>query len=52
MGSTDLKEIRAGRMDPSGQGMTQAGMIIGIVGTVLAGIWILINIAIVAANAI
>ena len=52
MGSTDLKEIRAGRMDPSGQGMTQAGMIIGIVGTVLAGIWILINIVIVAANAL
>jgi len=52
MGATDLKQIRAGRMDPSGQGMTQAGMIIGIVGTVLTGIWILINIVIVAANAI
>jgi ribosomal protein S27E len=52
MGAADLKEIRAGRMDPSGQGMTQAGMIIGIVGTVLAGIWIVINIVIVAANAL
>ncbi|HPM80224.1 MAG TPA: hypothetical protein PLF81_05965 [Candidatus Anammoximicrobium sp.] len=52
MGATDLKEIRAGRMDPSGQGMTQAGMIIGIVGTVLGAIGAVINIAIIAANAI
>jgi len=51
MDATDMKEIRAGRMDPSGQAMTQAGMIVGIVGTVLAGIWILINIAMIAANA-
>lgn len=51
MGAADLKEIRAGRMDPSGQGMTQAGMIIGMIWTVLAGILFLINIAIVAANA-
>lgn len=51
MGAADLKEIRAGRMDPSGQGMTQAGMIIGMIWTILAGIWIVINIALVAANA-
>ena len=30
-----MKEINAGRMDPAGRGLTQAGMIIGIVGTVL-----------------
>jgi hypothetical protein len=35
MGSTDLKEIRAGRMDSEGQGTTNAGRICGIVGTVL-----------------
>ncbi|MCA9119075.1 MAG: hypothetical protein H6822_23360 [Planctomycetaceae bacterium] len=35
MGHGDLKEINAGRMDPQGRGLTQAGMIIGIVGTVL-----------------
>jgi hypothetical protein len=51
MGATDLKEMRAGRMDRSGHGMTQAGMVIGIVGTVLAGLWIVINIMIAVANA-
>src|SRR4030095_3656072 len=35
MGSTDLKEIDAGRMDPTGRGLTQAGWIVGIVATVL-----------------
>ena len=35
MGSNDLTEIRAGRMDPEGEGMTNAGRICGIIGTVL-----------------
>ena len=35
MGSNDLKEMAAGRMDPSGQGITQAGRICGIVSVVL-----------------
>lgn len=35
MGYSDMKEIKAGRMDPAGRGLTQAGMIIGIIGTVL-----------------
>ena len=35
MGNNDMKEIEAGIMDPSGRGLTQAGMIIGIVGTVI-----------------
>jgi len=35
MGATDLAEIRRGRMDRSGEGLTQAGMIIGIISTVL-----------------
>lgn len=35
MGHADMKEIKAGRMDPEGRGLTQAGMIIGIIGTVL-----------------
>lgn len=38
MGSKDLKEIDAGRMDPSGRGLTQAGWILGIIGTVLGSI--------------
>jgi len=41
MGAEDLKSISAGRMDPSGQGTTQAGMICGIIGTVLFGIGLL-----------
>jgi hypothetical protein len=34
MGSTDLSEIRAGRMDPDGEGITNAGRICGIIGTI------------------
>jgi len=36
MGDGDLKEMAAGRMDPSGEGLTKAGKILGIVGCVLA----------------
>lgn len=36
MGNNDLNAMRAGRMDPSGRGMTQAGQIMGIIGTVLS----------------
>jgi predicted Zn finger-like uncharacterized protein len=36
MGHNDLKEMRAGRMDSDGQGMTNAGMICGIISTLLA----------------
>ncbi|QEG20963.1 hypothetical protein MFFC18_08140 [Mariniblastus fucicola] len=32
-GSGDLKKMKAGQMDPSGHGMTQAGMILGIIAT-------------------
>jgi hypothetical protein len=35
MGSGDLKEMDAGTMDPSGRGITQAGKICGIIGTIL-----------------
>lgn len=35
MGRGDLAKIDAGVMDPAGRGTTQAGMILGIVGTVL-----------------
>jgi len=36
MGHTDLKLIRSGQMDRSGEGTTQAGMILGIVTTIIA----------------
>jgi hypothetical protein len=34
MGNTDLKEMDAGTMDPSGRGQTQAGKICGIIACV------------------
>ncbi len=33
MGNTDLKEIRAGRMDPEGESLTNIGRILGMVAT-------------------
>jgi len=39
MGSGDLREIRSGRMDPSGEGLTRAGQILGML---LAIPWILV----------
>ncbi len=38
MGATDLAEMRAGRMDAAGYSATQAGMICGIIGTLLWGL--------------
>lgn len=35
MGRADLAAMREGRMDPSGEGVTQAGHICGIIGTVI-----------------
>lgn len=31
MGNADLEEMRSGRMDPSGRGLTQAGTILGMI---------------------
>lgn len=36
MGNGDLREIRAGRMDPEGEGMTNAGRICGMVATLIS----------------
>ena len=38
MGNADMKEIRAGRMDPDGEGLTQGGRVCGIIGTVIYGL--------------
>lgn len=35
LGSYDLREMRERRMDPTGEGMTQAGRVLGIVATAL-----------------
>ena len=41
MGSADLKAMREGRMDQSGESLTQVGRILGIIGTLLAIVGIL-----------
>jgi hypothetical protein len=43
MGNNDLREMAAGRMDPSGRGLTQAGKICGIVSVVLLIVGIVLN---------
>lgn len=35
MGNNDLKEIRAGRMDPEGEQMTNIGRILGMIASIL-----------------
>lgn len=44
MGKADLKQMDAGRMDPEGRGITQAGMIMGMIMTIFAIIGIVITI--------
>lgn len=58
MGRADLKQIDAGQMDREGRGLTLAGMVIGIVSTVLlslsclvAAFWFLIMIVLLGAAA-
>ena len=44
MGSGDLKEMDAGKMDPVGRGNTEAGKICGMIGTILMIIGTIIGI--------
>jgi len=44
MGNGDMREMDAGRMDPSGRGLTQAGKICGIISVALAILGIVIGI--------
>lgn len=41
MGSSDLEMMRRGRMDRSGEGVTQAGYVCGIIGTVFFAIGVI-----------
>lgn len=50
MGLNDLREMREGRMDPAGKGITKTGMIMGIIGTVLVFVWFLVLVAVIAAD--
>lgn len=51
MGNKDMKEIDAGLMDPAGRGTTKAGKIIGMIATILGGIFIVLNIVLTVAGA-
>jgi hypothetical protein len=42
MGSSDLKEMDAGTMDPAGRSNTNVGKICGIIGTILFVLWLVI----------
>jgi|GEM_PF-642421 len=42
MGHTDLRRMREGTMERADEGITRAGMILGIIGTVLSGLAILV----------
>jgi hypothetical protein len=48
LGASDLKEMDAGVMDPSGRGPTQAGKICGMIASILMIIGVVIGIALVA----
>jgi predicted Zn finger-like uncharacterized protein len=41
LGHNDLKKIRAGNMDPEGEGLTQAGRVCGIIGTIWQSLMLL-----------
>ena len=42
MGSKDMKKINAGKMNPTGRGLTKGGLICGIIGTILSLIELLL----------
>ncbi len=52
MGSNDLKLMRAGRMDRTGEGTTQAGMICGMISTILAMVGVAIWLVLITAGII
>ena len=49
MGTADLKEMAAGRMDKSGEGMTKVGQILGFVSVGLSVIGVIIWVIILVA---
>ena len=42
MGKRDLELIRRGQMDKDGEGMTRAGYILGIIGTIMFALYLLL----------
>ncbi len=51
MGNNDLKAIRAGQMDPTGEGLTQGGRICGMIATILAVIGLIVFVVVLAVAA-
>ncbi len=52
MGNSDLNAMAAGEMDPSGEGLTKAGKIIGMINIILAVIMIPIGIIVLVVGGI
>ena len=54
-GNSDLREMQEGTMDPSGEGLTKAGKICGMIAVILnlvfLGIWLLIMLFAIGAGA-
>tara|TARA_B100001057_G_scaffold192657_1_gene193585 strand:+ start:2027 stop:2185 length:159 start_codon:yes stop_codon:yes gene_type:complete len=48
MGSSDLKEMDAGTMDPAGRGSTNAGKICGIIGCILTVVGVVAQVVLLA----
>jgi hypothetical protein len=42
LGNSDLRSMKVGQMDPTGQSLTQAGMVLGMIATILFGIGIVL----------
>ncbi|MGH9927881.1 MAG: DUF4190 domain-containing protein [Pyrinomonadaceae bacterium] len=52
MGNSDLEEINAGRMDPTGRDLTKAGRVCGMIGTALLILQVLVMVVVVLALAL
>jgi len=44
MGNSDLRAMQEGRMDPTGEGLTKAGKIVGMISVILSVVGLLIAI--------
>ena len=52
MGNEDLRAMRAGQMDPSGEGITQAGRICGMVSVILVCVAVFIWVVVLGGMAV
>lgn len=50
MGQTDLAQMRSGQMDPAGRSLTQGGMVLGIIGTLILAVQVVFGVIGVVAN--